>query len=169
MNNTQRITCSFCKQPKLPDAFCTDPEKRNGKASMCRDCHNQRRRESYRNNPKTKEVLARYRKQYPERRREYRRNDYRLNVRPRRLAERFNITVEEYDALFELQGGVCAICRLTSNIALAVDHCHQTGRVRGLLCNSCNLALGNFKDDPLRLKSALNYLLNPDLDRLFVC
>jgi len=61
-----------------------------------------------------------------------------------RLEQRYGITREEYEALLDKQGGVCAICGngCKTGQRLAVDHCHETGRVRGLLCKSCNLHIG---------------------------
>lgn len=78
------------------------------------------------------------------------------------------ITSEEYSAILDRQKGQCAICG-TSNPGrrnrrgkvrriFSLDHCHKTGKVRGLLCNRCNLALGNFDDDVSRLESAIAYL-----------
>ncbi len=69
-------------------------------------------------------------------------------------AHRHGLTVEQLLAV--LAPGVCAICR--SPTRLHVDHDHVTGRVRGLLCASCNLGLGRFRDDPERLLSAAAYL-----------
>lgn len=61
--------------------------------------------------------------------------------------------------MFEAQGSVCAICRLDEpGRAWSVDHDHDTGAVRGVLCWHCNIALGHFRDDPLRLASAIKYL-----------
>ena len=69
------------------------------------------------------------------------------------------LTEDEYKAMLEAQGGVCAICNEKPKSGrLAVDHIHGTERVRGLLCNLCNPALGLFKDDPDRLKAAIEYL-----------
>lgn len=67
---------------------------------------------------------------------------------------------EEFDRMFAEQGGVCAICGRagTSRKRLAVDHCHRTKRVRGLLCDPCNTALGLFGDDIERLHGAIRYL-----------
>lgn len=74
--------------------------------------------------------------------------------------KRFGITVEEYDAMVAAQGGRCAICRgeNTRGVRLPVDHNHKTGKVRGLLCERCNLALGQFGDDPQLLERAIAYL-----------
>ena len=72
---------------------------------------------------------------------------------------RYGITEKDYDALLASQDGVCAICRLPPDEKyLAVDHCHDTKRVRGLLHRTCNSGLGMFKDDVLRLQSAIEYL-----------
>lgn len=67
--------------------------------------------------------------------------------------------------MLEQQDYCCAICRLTETkarasvvMALAVDHNHRTGKVRGLLCNACNLSIGKMRDDPTRLRAAATYL-----------
>ena len=75
------------------------------------------------------------------------------------LRIQYGLTVEQYDAMLETQGGVCAICGdLPSGKALHVDHNHKDGAIRGLLCNRCNRCLGLFKDDPAVIKAALDYL-----------
>lgn len=75
------------------------------------------------------------------------------------LRSRHKMTVTQYDVLFEKQKGRCAIChRSQEGLRLAVDHNHQTGVRRGLLCRMCNLGLGNFLDDPSALRSAIRYL-----------
>ncbi len=69
------------------------------------------------------------------------------------------LTEEQYKAMAERQGGVCAICSgKPKSGRLAVDHIHGTTTVRGLLCNLCNSGLGLFKDDPNRLAAAIEYL-----------
>jgi hypothetical protein len=81
--------------------------------------------------------------------------------------KKFGISLQDYEKKFEEQKGLCAICKKpetfihsrTKKIAkLAVDHCHSTGKTRGLLCKNCNIALGLFKDDQFSILSALNYL-----------
>ena len=59
--------------------------------------------------------------------------------------------------MYENQNGLCGICEKYFE-KLHVDHCHTTNKIRGLLCNHCNLALGKFKDDIKRLSNAINYL-----------
>lgn len=79
-----------------------------------------------------------------------------------RLAKLYGITLADYDAMLAAQSGLCAICSAGEPGGNAnhwhVDHNHQTGRVRGLLCTRCNIGLGYFQDDPDRLANALAYL-----------
>jgi hypothetical protein len=77
----------------------------------------------------------------------------------------YGLTVERYLDLLESQNGVCAICarpetakRGGQTKTLAVDHDHKTGLVRGLLCQSCNTAIGLMNDDPQRMAAAIDYL-----------
>ena len=75
------------------------------------------------------------------------------------LQRKYGLTVTEYQELLELHGGVCAICkRADTKGRLSVDHDHQTGKVRGLLCRNHNVALGNFKDNVEHLQQAIKYL-----------
>ena len=80
--------------------------------------------------------------------------------KPKESRFRGNLLSEhEYETMQEAQGGVCAICKeKPKGSRLALDHIHGTDEVRGLLCGLCNRALGLFKDDPDRLKSAIEYL-----------
>lgn len=78
---------------------------------------------------------------------------------------RFRITEADYEAMLFAQDGRCAICRKPESLTfkgrtrrLAVDHCHGTGKVRGLLCAHCNQALGKFDDEPSVLRRAAEYL-----------
>ena len=121
------------------------------------------------------------RKYYREYRRKYRlRNSsqeresqkrYRDNNKDKRkngmLLWRFNITLEEYQVLFEAQGGVCKICNNPETAKknkseelrmLAVDHDHNTGKVRGLLCARCNVQLGHYEKTKPRAQEFENYL-----------
>lgn len=65
-----------------------------------------------------------------------------------------------YTLLFEFQGGACAICRTQPSLRkrFAIDHCHKTGYVRGLLCDGCNRGIGFFKEETSRLQRAIAYL-----------
>jgi hypothetical protein len=77
----------------------------------------------------------------------------------RALQTRYGISREEYDEILCIQNGVCGICGTKPGARrLAVDHDHETGEIRGLLCANCNRALGNLKDDHLIAYSAYQYL-----------
>ena len=78
------------------------------------------------------------------------------------IKKTYGITWEDYEEMFDNQNGCCAICKSkvssSRTTRLFVDHCHNTTRVRGLLCSSCNHGLGLFKDSPTLLKRAISYL-----------
>ncbi len=77
---------------------------------------------------------------------------------------RYGLTQEAFDILLAKQGGKCAICQTTEPQTggykqdWSIDHCHTTGRVRGLLCHHCNCALGHVRDDPTVLRRMIDYL-----------
>lgn len=78
-----------------------------------------------------------------------------------RLKEKFGIDLAEYQRMVEAHGGKCKLCgreERTKQRRLAVDHCHFTGKIRGLLCHHCNTGLGNFMDDIDLLRKAVAYL-----------
>jgi hypothetical protein len=83
-----------------------------------------------------------------------------MTRRKHRLRGVYGISREEYDAMLDSQGGVCAICKKKPDEgkALFVDHCHVTGRVRGLLCGKCNSVLAFGNDNPDILRAAIAYL-----------
>jgi hypothetical protein len=118
-----------------------------------RDAYNARRRDRYKADPA---MQARYRadaKAWQE-----------ANPRKRRdqVLRKYGITTEDYARILAEQGGGCAICKRPHcddwKRRLHVDHCHGTGRVRGLLCSQCNFGVGNFVNDPLLLEAAALYL-----------
>ncbi len=75
------------------------------------------------------------------------------------LVRKFGIHEELYDMMLASQRGGCAICgKGPTTKRLAVDHCHDTGEIRGLLCDRCNRGLGSFRDDPELLARASRYL-----------
>jgi hypothetical protein len=80
--------------------------------------------------------------------------------RKRDLRRNYAMTVELYDALLKAQGGTCAICDevCPSGKRLAVDHDHVTDDIRGLLCMECNTGLGKFRDSPIALRYAADYV-----------
>lgn len=98
-------------------------------------------------------VMREYRKQNPDKFHKY------------ELKKSHNLTVEEYDQLLKKQNHVCAICFKPEHVIhlgkprrMAVDHCHETGKIRGLLCTNCNKLLGHAKDNKQILGQAIAYL-----------
>jgi hypothetical protein len=87
-------------------------------------------------------------------------------IRNGRLQRNFGLSKDQFDAMLEAQGSSCAICYTTEpggpsgtfGSSFAVDHCHTSGSVRGLLCMRCNVGLGYFRDDPALLLRATEYL-----------
>ncbi len=88
-------------------------------------------------------------------------------MRAQNLKRNYGLTVEQFEIMLGEQGGCCLICKTPEDSIdprtgktrnLAVDHCHTTGKVRGLLCAGCNNGLGCFKDDTNRIVAALEYL-----------
>jgi Recombination endonuclease VII len=121
--------CPDCGQVLPFSAFGRNAASQTGRTSYCKPCHNTRGR-------KAKELVG--------------------GERTYHLRRRYGITAEEADALLEGQGGVCAICKAAP--AGHVDHDHETGAVRALLCFNCNGGLGQFKDDPFLLHVAAFYV-----------
>ncbi len=97
---------------------------------------------------------------------------YHEKTKPKRLRKhretmahlkRYDLTKEQYLVMLADQGGGCAICGTSNGSSrnprvLCVDHCHDTGKVRGLLCDNCNRGIGALKDDPSLVRKALLYL-----------
>lgn len=140
--------------------------------------------------PKTKEQIKAYNKEYfarPEvierakirnakyrqRRAEYKKTEQgkaaeakyrageagRRTLESKRLKNLYGITLKDYERMYESQKGRCMIC-YSHKEKLHVDHCHETNRVRGLLCGTCNRGLGMFKDNFYYLDRAAEYLTN---------
>ena len=81
--------------------------------------------------------------------------------REREIKRKYGMTAADFAALHAAQGGACGICRTTlttENRGTVVDHCHDTGKVRGLLCQGCNRGIGLLKDSAEVLASAIAYL-----------
>ena len=132
-------TCTSCGQEKNESEFYKQSGGKGGLKAACKECILKSNRKWRRNNS--------------ERMAELRRADH--------YKVKYNITIEDYDNMLEAQDNGCAICGKTpedNRGRLHVDHDHETGEIRGLLCGNCNKALGLFQDDITSLRSAINYL-----------
>lgn len=80
--------------------------------------------------------------------------------RDKEYRRKYGISLEQYDELLKAQQGVCAICATScdTGMNLAVDHCHDTNKIRGLLCKNCNTAIGLLKEDLETMTKALEYV-----------
>ena len=90
----------------------------------------------------------------------YRKSGNAKTNRSKQILYKYKITSKDYSKLFSNQKSRCAICNKKSKhkFSLCVDHCHKTGKVRGLICRKCNFGLGNFSDSIKVLKRAITYL-----------
>jgi hypothetical protein len=143
---TNTKLCRICNINKPLFAF-----SRRGKNSQiyrneCKPCNYLKR--------KTQPRFGKWTAENKEKRREWQRNYD--------LMRKFNITTEQFNKMLIMQNGECAICHtqefMNNGEVAAVDHCYQTGNIRGLLCSNCNAGLGMFSDSPSKLLSAIEYL-----------
>ena len=152
-------TCSSCYKEKLVDEFSKQKVRPDGLNITCKVCINARQAIRYQD-PKVRqrsaESGARWRERNPD------------ADADKTLRRKYGITLAQYDELFAAQGGVCALCKKGETTKrrkkgegrerLAVDHCHDTGRVRGLLCFKCNTAIGSLGDTEADAQRVVDYL-----------
>ncbi len=144
--------CNTCKLNKPLEDFQHDITRSLGRTYKCKQCL------SKYNSFKKDQNKARRRRHYLKAGEYYRR---------KKLMREHGVTKEQYDLIAKQQNYLCKICDLPESlkhartgtpISLSVDHCHETGIIRGLLCGRCNMALGAFKDKHELLNKAINYL-----------
>lgn len=142
-----QIICKKCSVPQDPEDFGDLPAKRNGKQSWCKKCMYESHKDWRRQNHERHNKLIRISK-----------------LRKRGA----NITLKELEDMEIAQNCLCAICGQpetclrtpdSSMSRLAVDHCHKTGKVRGLLCRLCNSSLGRLGVSPHLLQASLDYMI----------
>lgn len=143
-------TCKVCGEEKDVSCFYKNSSYSDGLASKCKECHIKQTTENYHRNPSINESNK---KRYfqnidAERNRDYKR--------------KYGISLEQYNEMLESQNSCCSICGTSSKEVsknrLFVDHCHRTGKVRGLLCHHCNSMIGLARDDVNVLSRAISYL-----------
>lgn len=137
--------CSRCHESKPPSEFSNRAASKDGKQNQCKACNSAWAKENT----------------------EARRDSWRRYRRATYMKQKYGLTIEDYWVMYEAQGQRCAICRIhgddanqhtVQQLPLHVDHCHTTGKVRGLLCRPCNTMLGDAKDDLDTLRAAIAYL-----------
>lgn len=143
-------TCSKCQVDKPLGEFYKDKSRVDGYAYQCKTCQNVHQKEYLKRQPRTA-----YNHQY------YISNQETINSAARMSwLKKYGITPAEYAEMLFLQDGTCKICKQPpkGDRRLCVDHDHDTGKVRGLLCNTCNAGLGQFGDSVELLERAIEYL-----------
>jgi hypothetical protein len=159
-------TCKACGASKPLSDYYANPAGRQGTRPECKNCTRASRKQWYEKNREREiqRVLA-WQREHPEMLRE-RMDAFRvagkkkISDRRSHLKRKYGLTLEDFDAMLESQGGGCAICGRPD--ADNVDHDHETGRVRGILCWNCNVAIGQFEDDADRVVMAAAYLAQND-------
>lgn len=130
--------CTKCGLQKNEESFYKLKSGKNGIHPWCKECVKIANKSWAQTNP-----------------------DKRKEIKKRHTAKKYGLSIEEFDSLLHSQGGVCAVCGSTDekySRSLAVDHCHKTGKVRGLLCTRCNQLLGSAEDSTELLKNLIHYL-----------
>ncbi len=159
-------TCRDCGICKPFNDFYVNQGSRDGYRPECKACNLATRRAKYLENPRPyiDRVLKwqrENRERYLERMREYNSTPAKqVSNRKSHLKRKYGLTLDAFDALLASQGGGCAICGKPE--VDNVDHDHETGDVRGILCWNCNVGIGQFEDDEDRLASAMAYVAQDD-------
>jgi hypothetical protein len=136
-------TCTKCGETKTLEEFTRCKKSKTGYRKTCKDCRRVQQRKWMDENS----------------------DHFKSLCRKQHLKVRYGITPEDYDVMLQKQKGKCAICDRHGQSPgnkrlLDVDHCHKTGKIRGLLCNRCNQSMGKVKDDIDLLKKFLAYLIS---------
>ena len=165
-------TCSKCKTSKPIDRF--NYSRPNVLRGNCQSCQNDYNKKYLKKNPEKVSQFAlnrkgrskEYRQETKKERNEYLKEWGRRNPEKRRAQKyrhRYGIDVDGYNSMLLARNGKCAICyssdfgRANAKV-FVVDHCHQTGTIRGLLCHKCNMVIGFSNDSKDLLLRAISYL-----------
>ena len=147
--------CSKCNIEKSYNYFNKNTKNRDGHSGKCKSCLIDYKKQYYIKNKKfVDEKNSEWFKTNP---------DKTSLIKRRHVLKKYGLTIKEYDEMVKSRNNKCDICfnsEKGKNISdsLCVDHCHKTGKIRGLLCRNCNSALGQFKDSLDNLQSAMLYL-----------
>jgi hypothetical protein len=161
--------CARCEMQKPLVDFRNNKARPDSIRPYCRDCRKATCREWYLRNIETERERARNRKRVngPKDRERNKKwaaanpEQARYHSRKKLLGSKYNMTIEEHDALFASQGSVCGACgsaEPNSKKGWSTDHCHSTGVVRGIVCHHCNIGIGHAKDSIKTLRAWISYL-----------
>lgn len=153
--------CIKCGIDKLLEEFHRDRNRKDGRRLICKVCAAEYQKDYQ---SRTKDKRRKYDRAYRINNRDKLRAAYRKND----LKKNFDISIDEYEIMEKKQNGLCAICGLPETAKrkgvtrnLCVDHNHNTGKIRGLLCRNCNTAIGMLEVDNfgiMNLQTAIKYL-----------
>mgnify|MGYP001461110951 CR=1 FL=1 len=147
--------CSRCHEDKSLDEFYVDRTRKNGRYPQCIVCAKAAKKR-VRDTPEYREWFNEYRREWNKRN-----PDKRKAMDRRQALKKYGLTESDYEAMLASQEGRCAICKREpqeDGRLLDVDHCHDEGHVRGLLCSQCNVGIGMFRHSPELFRKAMRYL-----------
>jgi hypothetical protein len=137
-NTATHKSCPICGELKERSEFYKWKSRQDGLTAYCIPCFTERNKKWNKDNPeKSKSATI---------------------ATSRKI--KYGISREEYGKMLVDQNNQCAICQIQIGWEAAVDHCHNTNKVRGLLCRKCNLGLGGFKDNVETIRRAIEYVKN---------
>lgn len=137
--------CTKCKESKPLDQFHNKKSAKDGKQSSCKECN-------------IKTVQTWQSDNSEEYEKYWRANNTGSSYNLKRRARTYGLSVDELNKMLEAANGLCEICKREPHQWLVVDHCHNSLKVRGILCEKCNQGLGCFQDNIEFMKSAIQYL-----------
>lgn len=152
--------CKECDTVKPVEEFGNDRSRKDGLQFYCKECNRKWTKENSKLvSSYARQTYARHKDKILKKASAYNaRPETKYRKRNNRLQKEYGITQEGYEFLLSNQNNRCAICETISEKPLVVDHNHKTGAVRKLLCNSCNVGIGLFKDSTYLLSKAAAYV-----------
>lgn len=143
--------CNRCKNFKVWEEFAINKKGKNDRKSICKVCSNNEQ----------KKLAKQRREEDPE--------GVSLKRWEKHVAKVYKLSLEEVESMLVTQDNGCAICRGNKKISakrkdLYIDHCHSTGKVRGMLCSACNSMLGFACDNTDTLRAAIIYLEKSNME-----
>jgi hypothetical protein len=152
------LTCIRCKETKLESEFFKEKGRASGYRGYCKSCCKDKKAETRQRKSKGEPP--------PQRKKTVRTTvsfcKTPQGVWSRHIKAKFGITIDQYNEMLDKQNGQCAICGTTTpdskHGVFSIDHCHATGKIRGLLCKKCNSGIGMFKESARSLEAAVAYL-----------